>query len=421
MTSRLLSPLIEPRTWTRTAYLLLTGVTGLLWFLVLAFGVSFGLAFLLLWVGAALLAVLPLLWRAGARTERHLIGALLDVHIEEPYRLLPPGSLFARARGLAGDPATWKDLAYLLLLFPMGTFWSALVVTFWGWGLTLLTLPLYYWALPNGRVSWLGLGDLIPTVETLPAALIACLVGVALTLAAPQAVRAGGHLHGLFAQAMLGASARQELAKEASRMRLSRDRVVESAAAERRRLERDLHDGAQQRLISVAMGVGMARRNVSNDPDAAEDLLETAHSEIKQAIAELRDLARGLHPAMLAEQGLDAALSALAARSPVPVEVDIDLTTRPPQRIEEAAYFTVAEALTNAAKHADPDRVWVRITRRGRALHVEIGDDGTGGAVIIAGGGLAGLADRVAGVEGTMDLTSPRGGPSVVTVELPCE
>lgn len=418
---RLFTPLSEPRTWTVTLYLILTCITGTFWITALTSLVAVGLGFLFLWVGALVLAVLPVMWRYGARAERALIGTLVGVHIQSPYRPLPHGTVFARARALVSDRAAWKDLAYLLLLFPLGVCWSSLTLAFWGWGLSLLALPLYFGLLPDGRILWLGLDRLMPAVRTLPEALLAALAGAALVIAAPHVVRGLAYLHQLFATAMLGASQAQQLASETARLRVSRDRVLEAVAAERRRLERDLHDGAQQRLVSVALGVGLTRQKVHSDPDAADKLLEDVQTEVTQAIAELRDLARGLNPVMLAEQGLDAALSALAGRSPVSVDIAVDLRTRPPQRVEEAAYFTVAEALTNAAKHADPNRAWVTITRRGAMLDIIVGDDGVGGATQVPGGGLAGLADRVAGQEGTMELTSPHGGPTVITVELPCE
>ncbi len=418
--ARLLAPLVHRRTWMITGSLLLAMVTGTFWFIVLSVGVTFGAGTLLIWVGVVVLAGLPLVWRYGARIERRVVWALLGVPIDPPYRPLPRGSVFTRARVVAADPATWKDLAYLLLLFPLGTVWAAITLAFWGWGLTLLTTPAYYYALPEGGIGWLGLDRIAPPVDSLPRAVLACAVGALLTIAAPYVVRGLGHVYGQVARGLLGPTPGQRVANEAARLRHSRDRAVEAAAAERRRVERDLHDGAQQRLISVAMDVGLARQKLAADPQAADDLLRSAHSDAKQAIAELRDLARGLRPAMLAEHGLDAALSALAGRSPVPVEVDVDLDRRPPATIEEAAYFLVAEALTNVAKHAAASRAWVQISCASGKVRIEVGDDGAGGASSVPGGGLAGLADRFAGLDGTMDVMSPPGGPTVIRAELPC-
>lgn len=414
------TPLVQRRTWMRTGYLLLSVLTGTLWFIILPTLIAFGVGTLLIWVGAVILAALPLLWRYGARAERRLVSVLLGVRIDSPYRPIPRGSVFTRARVVAADPATWKDLAYLLVLFPVGTLWCALVSAFWGWGLTLLTAPGYFYALPEERIWWLGLDRIAPPIDSWPRAVAACAVGAVLTVAAPYVVRGLGHLHGLLARGLLGATSGQVIANEAARLRHSRDRAVEAAATERRRVERDLHDGAQQRLISVAMNLGLARQKLATDPNGADELLRSAHADAKHAIAELRDIARGLRPAMLAELGLDAALSALAGRSPVPVEVDVAVDLRPPEAIEEAAYFLVAEALTNIAKHARAERAWVHISRESGRLRIEVGDDGTGGASSVTGGGLAGLSDRFAGLDGTIDVMSPPGGPTVIRAELPC-
>ncbi|HEY3610977.1 MAG TPA: histidine kinase, partial [Pseudonocardiaceae bacterium] len=188
-----------------------------------------------------------------------------------------------------------------------------------------------------------------------------------------------------------------------------------------RRIERDLHDGAQQRLVAVAITLGRAKNKLDNDPESARALIDEAHADAKQAVAELRDLARGIYPAVLGDRGLDAALSALAARSPVPVAVDVDVSPRPPAAVESAAYFIVAESLTNLAKHSAADSAQVSVRRSGNSVTVRVTDDGHGGAEVRLGGGLAGLADRAATIDGVMTVRSPPGGPTVVTAELPCE
>ena len=190
--------------------------------------------------------------------------------------------------------------------------------------------------------------------------------------------------------------------------------------ADRRQIERDLHDGAQQRLLSLGMDLGMALEKFESDPDAARALVGDAHQELQRAIAELRNLARGIHPAVLTDRGLDAALSALAARSPIPVHLDVQLRERPPASVEATAYFIVAEALANAAKHAHANAVDVRVRSVGDTLHVEVADNGVGGAAEHPGGGLVGLADRASSVEGSFRISSPQGGPTILTAELPC-
>ncbi len=225
---------------------------------------------------------------------------------------------------------------------------------------------------------------------------------------------------GALAKALLGVSAAQ-LARRVDVLEGSRARVVDAAEAERRRIERDLHDGAQQRLVSLAMNLGRARARYDDDPEAARVLLDEAHADAKHALVELRDLARGLHPAVLTDRGLDAALSGLAGRSPVPVTLDVEVEPRCNPTIEAIAYFVVSEALANIAKHSGASRADIVARRVGDRLHLTIRDDGVGGAIAHPGSGLAGLTDRVGGVDGSLHIDSPVGGPTVLTVELPCE
>jgi signal transduction histidine kinase len=196
--------------------------------------------------------------------------------------------------------------------------------------------------------------------------------------------------------------------------------VVDAAETERRRIERDLHDGAQQRLVSLAMELGRAKAKFASDPEAAEAIVSQAHEQAKEALTELRNLVRGVHPPVLSDRGLDAALSGLAALSPVPVSVSVDVPVRPSASVEAIAYFVVAEALTNIAKHSRATRAEVTVRRSGNVLKLVISDDGIGGANA-AGQGLSGLAARVAGVDGRMAVTSPVGGPTVIEVALPCD
>lgn len=211
------------------------------------------------------------------------------------------------------------------------------------------------------------------------------------------------------------------LAEHAAELAASRTRLTAAADEERRRIERDLHDGAQQRLVSVAMNLGLAKEHIAEaDDPRARELVERAHEEAKQAIVELRDLVRGIHPAVLTDRGLDPAVSALAARCPVPVTVQSDLARRLPAVTEAAAYFVVAEALTNVAKHSGATAASVRLTDRGDTVVVEVHDDGNGGATEREGGGLQGLRDRVRAVDGRLRIASPEGGPTTLIAELPC-
>jgi signal transduction histidine kinase len=227
----------------------------------------------------------------------------------------------------------------------------------------------------------------------------------------------------LLMRALLGPTHR-ELERAAAASDEQRDHAVAAAAGDRRQIERDLHDGAQARLVSLAVDLGRARRRLEEggSSEEAAELVRSAHEEAKQALAEIRDLARGIHPAVLTDRGLDAALSSLAARSPVPVLLRSELgSERPPEPVESAAYFVVAEALTNVARHSGAERAAVSVVRDDGVLVVEVRDDGVGGADAVAGSGLVGLRDRVGALGGTLVVESPPGGPTAITAVLPCE
>jgi len=255
-------------------------------------------------------------------------------------------------------------------------------------------------------------------------ALPAVPVGLVMLVLSLYAVRGLAVGHAVLARLLLGPSASQaenrELRARTERLQASRARGVDAAEFERRRIERDLHDGAQQRLLAVAMDIGRARAKLDDDPEGARALIEQAHQGTKEAIAELRDLARGIYPAILSDRGLDAAISGLAGRAPVPVEVAVDLPERPPAAVESIAYFIVAECLTNIAKYARATLATVRVAREDGWVVVEVTDNGVGGAVARPGGGLAGLADRAATIDGLLTVDSPVGGPTVVRADLPC-
>jgi signal transduction histidine kinase len=199
-----------------------------------------------------------------------------------------------------------------------------------------------------------------------------------------------------------------------------REAAVRAHDADHRRIERDLHDGAQARLTALIMDLGRARKKLASDPQVAQSLVDEAYQEARQVLTELRDLARGIQPPILSDRGLDAAVSALSARAPIPVEVDVDVPTRPPAPVESAAYFIVAEALANVTKHAHATRARVQLRAADGRLVLEVSDDGVGGALPGAGTGLSGLTDRAAALDGRLTVSSPPGGPTLVRAELPC-
>jgi signal transduction histidine kinase len=209
------------------------------------------------------------------------------------------------------------------------------------------------------------------------------------------------------------------LSRRIAALETTRAGAVDQQANELRRIERDLHDGAQARIVALGMSLGMAEQKLASDPEAARELLADARRGVGEALGELRDLARGIHPPVLADRGLEAAISALADRTPLRVRVSVDVDRRPPPAVESAAYFVVAEALANTGKHARADRVDIAVRRRLDSLVVEVVDDGAGGADR-SGSGLDGLASRVEALDGTLEVSSPLGGPTTVRAVMPC-
>ncbi len=358
-------------------------------------------------VGIPLFYVVGAISRWMAGFERHRMRLFLDIEIPSPR---------GRRRGwkaMLTDAPTWRAIAYHVVRFPLAVLTFSLCFGGFGVALALVSMPGWISHVPSGRAD-LG----IMTVSDQDSSWAVCGIGVLLLVFAFGITYGLTTAEGALARAMLGSTA-GELAQRVDVLQGSRARVVDAAEAERRRIERNLHDGAQQRLVALAMNLGRARARYEDDPETARQMLDEAHNDAKLALTELRDLARGLHPAVLTDRGLDAALSGLAARSTVPVTLDVQVEPRCSPTIEAIAYFVVSETLTNAAKHAKATSVRVTVKRTPLALSVVVEDDGVGGADP-GGSGLTGLADRVGGVDGSMRVQSPIGGPTVVTVELPC-
>jgi len=403
-----------------SAFLVVEFFLSTFWFalLVALFAASVGLA--VVWVGVPLLAVTLLVARGAATLERAAVRTMLGVDIPAPYLPLPeePG-LVPRVKAIITDPASWRDFGYWMLMFPLSIVEFTAVVVFWPVALCLVVYPLFFATLPTYFIVDLpGGGEWV--IHSFTSALPVTLLGLLLGLLTVPLVRGLGRMHSSLASSILGPSRTAVLSAETKRLVASRARGVDSAEAERRRIERDLHDGAQQRLVAVAMTLGRAKTKMDSDPDAARELIAEAHIDAKLAISELRDLARGIYPSVLGDRGLDPALSSLVSKCPIPVDLSVDVEPRPPTAVESAAYFTVAETLTNIAKHAGATRAQVRVTRTDRSVVVEVTDNGKGGAEVRPGGGLAGLADRAATIDGVVVVVSPVGGPTVIRTELPC-
>jgi signal transduction histidine kinase len=311
------------------------------------------------------------------------------------------------------ERATWREVLYAVARGPLSAVAAFISLSVWAIGLIMVTLPLFDWSLPGGGFHVDG-----RALHESKAVLVA-VAGVLVLLAAPQVTRGLAVADTMLARRLLGPPS--SLAARVAELELSRERVVDAAETERRRIERDLHDGAQQRLVALAMELGRAKARFGDDIDAARDLVDSAHAQAKAALTELRDLVRGVHPPVLTDRGLDAALSGLAARSPIPVDVHVDMPVRPKPLIEAVAYFVVAEALTNVAKHSRASQAKVVVEGHGYpgVLAIMISDDGVGGADP-QGAGLSGLASRVSGVDGRLTVESPYGGPTIIAAELPC-
>jgi signal transduction histidine kinase len=352
--------------------------------------------------------------RRLGRAERTRALVFLGLAIPDPH-LPTVGKWWQRVVGRATRSETWREVAYLALLAPIALIGAVLVLAAWTGAALFVLLPLYNPALANGGAHVFNL-----VIDSVPETALVGLTGLGLALAAPWIARAVAGAEARLAVSLLGPSERTALANRVDELRARREQLFDVVEAERRRIERDLHDGAQQRLVALAMNLGMAKEKFDKDPAAARALMEEAHSEAKQAMIELRNLARGIHPAVLSDRGLDAALSSLAGRAPVPVAVEVSVAERPPAAVETTAYFVVAEALTNIARHSGASRAAVTVARQNGHLKVEVTDDGIGGADTSRGTGLAGLVDRVQSVDGTLRISSPAGGPTILTVELPC-
>jgi len=410
-----LGPVISAQTWLAVIHLLTGLFLGSLVFVLVVTFAAAGVGLVVVFL-SGILVLAATLWLCAqfGRAERARFALMLGRLIPAP---VPPAATLTGWRRLwriTWSSPTWRQFGYALLRLPLSVVQVCVLLVVWAAALALITLPAYSFALPRGGPV-LG-GQVVRGPGQLAGAVV---VGLLVLLAAPWVTQALARLDGAVAGRLLGPGRRADLTARIGELETSRAQVVDAAEHERRRIERDLHDGAQQRLVSLAMELGRARAKFGTDPQAAEEIVGQAHDQAKEALSELRNLVRGVHPPVLSDRGLDAALSGLAARCPVPVNVRVDLPERPPAAVEAIAYFVVAEALTNIAKHAHAAHAEVSVSRSGDLLLVVITDDGTGGADP-AGQGLSGLAARVAGVDGRLSVISPAGGPTSIEAALPC-
>ncbi|MEV7446013.1 sensor domain-containing protein [Streptomyces sp. NPDC091204] len=413
---------VEGRTWREFGYLLIGLPLSTLYFSLAITGVSLGAGLLVTFLGVPVLAGVLAMCRGFGAVERARVRVLLGADIADPapIRAKKAGPLAAMGALLKSGSA-WRHVLYSVIHFPWAVFGFCLALTFWAVGWTLLLYPLWFWVIPTytdqpGLMLFQN-GDYSSYVDSPLEVALACLAGLAVTLATPWVIRALTTVDRVMVGGLLG---RSRLASRVTELESDRGVVVDTAAADLRRIERDLHDGAQARLVSLAMDLGLAKEKLTEDPRAAARMVDEAHGEVKIALQELRDLARGIHPAVLTDRGLDAALSSVAARCAVPVQVAVDLPARPVASIEGIAYFTVSELLQNISKHSMARSASVDVWKSGERLLIQVADDGRGGAGASGGGsGLAGLTGRLDAVDGVLVVDSPAGVGTTVTAELP--
>jgi signal transduction histidine kinase len=333
--------------------------------------VSLGLV--VIWVGLPMLAGALSVIRSLSMWQRQLAGRILGHHVEPPYRPVEKAGVLEGLRARLTDPASYRDALWLLVNATLG------------FALGIVTV-IFYLVLPLG------------------------------VLASPAMIRT----YLTAASYALKRSDTEAMARRIGELSTSRAETVDSQAAEIRRIERDLHDGAQARLVALSMNLGLAEQMMAKDPAMSMELIAESRQSASVALTDLRALVRGIHPPVLADRGLVGALQALALAAPMTVEVDVVLIGRPPAPVESAVYFAVAEALTNAAKHSSARTAWIWLRHNGERLCASVGDTGIGGAVANPGGGLHGIERRLAAFDGTVTVASPIGGPTIISLELPC-
>ena len=419
---------LHPATWLATGAIVAGFWVELFAFLAIIGILSTGVSLLFVGVGVVLIVLAIEGSRIVARIERRR-AQVADHRPLLPHAYRPYGTgIRDLLTALFLDPNRWRDVGYVFIAFPLAVLEFAAVVGLWGATLFLLSVPV--WTLLTGEVLGgldVSAGPVQPALSRLSAvnapgvAVVSLVAGVVLLPVASFAAQGLMALHRQVVTVLLCDSGTAALEQRVETLEVSRKAVLDVEASELRRIERDLHDGAQQRLVMLTINLGLAADKMDTDPTAAKDLVVDARDQARLALAEIRSLVRGIAPSILMDRGLVPALSALAGQSPVPTVVLASLPAgeRASDAVERAAYFVVAEALANVAKHSRASRAEVHVRREGPLLVVEVRDDGRGGASLLPAGGLTGLAGRVEALDGRLAVTSPEGGPTVVRAEIP--
>jgi signal transduction histidine kinase len=408
-----------------TRYLLVGFPTAVIGFCLLVTGISVGLGTLIVGVGIPIVAATLWVARALADFERSQLPDILGGPVPTPrYRPAPrSANLFRKMVQPLTEAQSWLDLLHGILIFPIAVATFTVTVSWWAVAITGLLYPLYGWILyralrpyPDNHTlaELLGLGESL-TVEVV----FNTALGVLAALTLPLVLRGAALIQAGVGRALLtGVAALHERIDDLAEGRAA---AVSAEANALRKLERDIHDGPQQRLVHLAMELSRAQRQLARDPVGADDTLTQAISETREALDELRALSRGIAPPILSDRGLASALAALSSRCTIPVSLDVRTNERFESAIENAVYFVAAESLTNVAKHSGATACSLSLVTTGGTLVLAIGDDGVGGAHVAKGRGLAGLTDRLRAVDGELTIDSPSGGPTVIVAEVPCE
>ncbi|WP_232074739.1 sensor histidine kinase [Phytohabitans suffuscus] len=404
-----------------SGYVLLGFPIAVASFIVLVTGLAAGIGLGITVIGLPILAGALYAARAFADLERLRMPLVLRQDRVRPhYRSAEDGaSVWRRVITPIVDAQSWLDLAHGIIKLPISIFAFVVTITWWSGAIAGCLYWTYAWTIPNGPddqdlAELLGLGDSIGARIAMYSAF-----GIFFLITLPVVVRGCALLEASFGKALLTGVA--EMRNRITVLEEQRAAAVSAEANALRRLERDIHDGPQQRLVRLAMDLGRAQQQMESDPEAARRTLDEALTQTRDTLAELRALSRGIAPPILVDRGLPSALAALAARGVIPVDLTIDPKLgRLEASVETTAYFVVAEALTNVAKHSGATECWVVVSRAGDHLKIDIIDDGDGGAHVSKGHGLAGIADRLRSNGGTLDVLSPVGGPTEVRAELPC-
>ncbi|MGW3300705.1 histidine kinase [Streptomyces sp. CB02130] len=381
------------------------------------------IAFISLGIGVFTTPVVLEAVRKHANQRRLWAMTWSDVRIPVPYRPFPkdlrPGvtGQVERTTLMLRDPATWRDLLWLLVDMTAGTVLAVVAAGLMLYPIESVVLAAGLWRVFQDEPYWY----MFVPVDSQLTGLAALALGIVLFHFGMRATEAVLRSHFQLARTLLEPTRDEQLAQRVERLTETRHQAVDTAAAELRRIERDLHDGAQARLVAMGMNLGTIEALIEKDPAQAKKLLAMARESSAEALTELRDLVRGIHPPVLAERGLGDAVKALALRLPVASEVTVELPGRAEAPVESAAYFAVSEVLTNTVKHAEAERVYVDLHHAEGMLRISVTDDGRGGAAVGSGSGLSGIERRLGTFDGVLAVSSPAGGPTMVTMEIPCE